>query len=228
MSPRWKKVLQDLFSNKTRTILTMLSIAVGVFAVGVVTIIGGITLPDMEADFNSASPHSGRIFTQPFDDTLLASVRSVPGVDNAEGRSTITGQLVQQNGQKVAMFVSGIPALNKMQMDTLKFSGPQINLSKKDVLLDKSTSSLGFTPGDLISIELPNGKIKTLNFKGYVHDVTGIPYGFTGQIPAYVNTETIEWLGGSNQYTLLLYSVKENKQDLTHVSNIGNGRHPCG
>ncbi len=36
LKPRWRKVLGDLWSNKTRTLLVVLSIAVGVFAVGMV------------------------------------------------------------------------------------------------------------------------------------------------------------------------------------------------
>ena len=33
-SPRWNKVLRDLWGNKVRTLLVALSIAIGVFAVG--------------------------------------------------------------------------------------------------------------------------------------------------------------------------------------------------
>ena len=36
MQPRWRKVLSDLWSNKTRTILVGLSIGIGVFALGMV------------------------------------------------------------------------------------------------------------------------------------------------------------------------------------------------
>jgi putative ABC transport system permease protein len=36
MGPRWRKVLSDIWGNKTRTILVVLSIAIGVFAVGAV------------------------------------------------------------------------------------------------------------------------------------------------------------------------------------------------
>ena len=36
LRPRWRKVLRDLWSNKTRTLLVVLSIAVGVFAIGMV------------------------------------------------------------------------------------------------------------------------------------------------------------------------------------------------
>ena len=36
MRPRWRKVLSDLIDNKARTLLVVLSIAVGVFAIGVI------------------------------------------------------------------------------------------------------------------------------------------------------------------------------------------------
>ena len=36
LSSRWHKVLNDLLSNKTRTVLIVLSIAVGLFAVGTI------------------------------------------------------------------------------------------------------------------------------------------------------------------------------------------------
>jgi putative ABC transport system permease protein len=36
--PRWKKVIRDLWMNKSRTLLVVLSIAVGVFAFGTIAI----------------------------------------------------------------------------------------------------------------------------------------------------------------------------------------------
>jgi len=36
LSPRWRKVLRDLWHNKPRTVIVVLSIAVGVFAVGMI------------------------------------------------------------------------------------------------------------------------------------------------------------------------------------------------
>ena len=37
MRPRWRKVLKDLWTNYERTALVVLSITIGVFAVGVIT-----------------------------------------------------------------------------------------------------------------------------------------------------------------------------------------------
>ena len=38
LTPRWHKVIRDLWSNKTKTILVVLAIAVGLFAFGSVFI----------------------------------------------------------------------------------------------------------------------------------------------------------------------------------------------
>jgi putative ABC transport system permease protein len=47
IAPRWRKVFQDLWSNRTRTVLVVLSIAVGVFAVGTMSGAREITLSDI-------------------------------------------------------------------------------------------------------------------------------------------------------------------------------------
>lgn len=36
LSPRWRKALRDLWLNKTRTILVILAMAIGVFGIGLV------------------------------------------------------------------------------------------------------------------------------------------------------------------------------------------------
>src|SRR5512136_1783730 len=112
MAPRWRKVLADLWGNKTRTFLTALTIAVGLFAVGFVSRMTYVMLPDMNADYQSVNPHSGIIYTSPFDETLLASMRKVPGVAMAEGRSSVQGRVATGQGdKKVQIFLIGLPPL---------------------------------------------------------------------------------------------------------------------
>ena len=47
--PRWRKILRDIWRNKRRTVLVVLSIAVGAFAVGTVAIMREIVTGDMVA-----------------------------------------------------------------------------------------------------------------------------------------------------------------------------------
>ena len=56
MAPRWRKVLADLWSNKTRSLLVVLSIAVGVLAVGTVLGIQQIVSHDMRASYLAIHP----------------------------------------------------------------------------------------------------------------------------------------------------------------------------
>jgi putative ABC transport system permease protein len=68
LSPRWRKVLRDLWSNKTPTILVVLSIAVGVFAVGMITGSRVILRHDMSAAYVASRPYNATLYTEWFDD----------------------------------------------------------------------------------------------------------------------------------------------------------------
>ena len=81
MAPRWRKVLRDLWGNKTRTILVVLSIAVGVFALGMImgtNIMLNRDLPEVYATINP--PHAV-LFSENFDENLLAVVEDIDGVE---------------------------------------------------------------------------------------------------------------------------------------------------
>jgi len=85
MSVIWNKVWYDLWRNKLRTLLVVISISVGVFAVG--TTFGMIEqmVPAMDAAHQSVRPAQATLgLNDPADlDTILA-LRRVPGVEDVE------------------------------------------------------------------------------------------------------------------------------------------------
>ncbi len=56
MRPRWRKVFSDLIDNKARTILVVFSIAVGVFAIGVIVGAYKIIEADMGVSYAANNP----------------------------------------------------------------------------------------------------------------------------------------------------------------------------
>src|ERR687893_172323 len=88
--PRWRKVLRDVWGNKTRTLLVVLSIAVGVFAVGTTAGTWVMMSRDLSADYAAINPSSAILFTAPFDDGLVDSIGTVRDVGEAEGRFDLT------------------------------------------------------------------------------------------------------------------------------------------
>ncbi len=226
MSTPWRKVLADFWANKTRTFLMILTITLGVFTIGFVGNVGAMMNRDMETDFNSSSPAHAEIYAWPLDEDWVRAVRKVPGVKNAEGRAQTSAQLIKADGEKVAIRFEAPQSFDSMQINTLKPASPLDasipSLERKEVLIDRSASQLGFQPGDILQIELVGGQKRALVFKGYVHAVTSFPYAMSGTVTAYVTRETMPWVGGSSDYSKLLVSVSENPTDAQHVTNVAH------
>jgi putative ABC transport system permease protein len=223
MTSRWKKVWADFWGNKSRTFLTILTIMVGTLAVGFNGNLGLYMNESMDSDYLSANPAEGTIYASPFEDDVVEIARTVPGVEAAEGRSTTGAYLIPPEGKPISIQFTGIEDPKDLTLNMLKprYGEPGIpSFSHKEVLMDASAASLGYNPGDTLIIELNNGKRRELTFAGYIHDVTGFPYNLATQINAYVTPDTIEWLGGSRNYSALAVSVTEKQTDQEHVTSI--------
>ena len=72
MGIRWRKVWRDLWANKTRTMLVLLSISVGVTAIGMVMGAQVIVDQSLPAAYASVNPSDGLIFCiSTFDDDMI-------------------------------------------------------------------------------------------------------------------------------------------------------------
>ncbi len=225
MSTRWKKVWADFWSNKTRTFIMVLTILVGVFAVGFNQNVGLLMNRDMDADFLSANPSESTLYLSPIDDDMVAIARNVEGVGAVEGRSDVGAQLLLSDGKKVPLEIDGLKSSDAVNVNILKPANPidktLPTLADKEILLDRTVNSFGYQTGDIVTVELGNGKIRELRVAGYIHSVTSIPYSMSGAATGFVNLDTLEWLGGSStHYSKLLISVAENPIDQQHVSNV--------
>ena len=78
ISSRWKKVWADFWGNKSRTILTIMTIAVGTFAVGFTSNLGQYMSESMESDFLSSNPSEAQVYANPLDDDSVKIAREVP------------------------------------------------------------------------------------------------------------------------------------------------------
>ena len=78
LRPRWSKVLADLWENKTRTLLVVASIAVGVFAIGAIANAYLILSEDLDASYAAVKPANIEIMSDVFDDDLIKSIETHP------------------------------------------------------------------------------------------------------------------------------------------------------
>jgi putative ABC transport system permease protein len=223
IASRWKKVLADFWGNKIRTILTIVTIAVGTFAVGFNNNMAMYMSESMDSDFLSANPSEAFVYAYPMTDDSVRAALQVPGVNAAEGRSISGSQIVRPGGDKVSIQFTAVKNPDSLTVNILKPAAGQDSiptLVDRSVLIDSSATPLGYRPGDTIAIELDDGTIRELRLAGYLHDATGYPYNLGQPVDAFVNPDTMEWLGGPADFDALAISVAERPTDAKHVTEV--------
>ena len=108
LRPRWYKVIHDLFGNKTRTLLIVLSMAVGLFAIGIILSARSILSEGLRRSFAAINPSSGTVRTiEPFDEEFHQSVRAMPEVQEADARRNISARVEVASGEwkNISLFV---------------------------------------------------------------------------------------------------------------------------
>src|SRR3990172_3074375 len=117
---RWYKVLNDLAGNKTRTLLIVLSMAVGLFAVGVILSARSILSRGLAESFAAINPSSGVVRTgETFDEQFLASVRSMRDVQSADARRNLAAriEIAPDEWKNISIFV--VPDYNEIQVNKI-------------------------------------------------------------------------------------------------------------
>ena len=219
IKPRWKKILADLWSNKTRTVLVVLSIAIGVFAIGMVAQSYLLLDEATNSGYQVVNPTSAFIMTSDFNEAMVDSVRAMPAVAQAEGRRV---RLVRANLRD---------RWYTTQLSAWDYEGGQINLlgvmagkpvpGDREVLIDETALALTeFAIGDEVTVEMSNGRRYTMTIVGSVRDQNAEPSINSGGINLYTTLDTFEWLGETADYNRLLYVAAVNKTDPDHIKAL--------
>ena len=81
----WHKIWFDLWHNKGRTGLAVLSVTAGVFAIGAIFGMSDQLLSGMDSAHQASSPsHFSMYLDTPIDRDLAASLKNIEGVDDIE------------------------------------------------------------------------------------------------------------------------------------------------
>lgn len=92
--PRWQKVLADLWINKTRSLLIVASIAVGLLAVGVITTLFFDLNNDMSKGFAQTNPANVMFKTSLFNEDMVKHIARMDGVNAVDGARDVSMQVL--------------------------------------------------------------------------------------------------------------------------------------
>lgn len=242
LDPRWRKVLRDLSANRTRTILVIISIAVGIFAVGTVQHLRSSILEKMQVAYNESRAAHATLFANDLDEETIEVVRRMPEVAAAEGRTGLSIEVEVAPGQWEAISITPIYDFVENSVNLLRpayavaghptFGAERTRWPEKDeiVLERASLDASNALPanvqvGDVLQLKDDDGKIRAVTVTGAVYDPNGFPAAFTGSATGYVTFETFERLGGERTYNQLLIRVRGTPEQLrneAYITEIAN------
>ena len=196
MSVIWTKVWYDLWNNKLRTLLAIISIASGVFAVGTIFGMSDQLFAGMDSAHQSVTPsHISIYLDQPVDRDTILNLRKVPGVEDVEPSNEITARYKTSPSDKWHVgLVDMRDNYNDMKYDVVQLREGTWP-SRAGVDIERLSSQFyGLNIGDQVIFEI-NKAERALPIVGKIRHPFVPPPQFGGQAVFFVDAQGIERFG---------------------------------
>ncbi|HET6350604.1 MAG TPA: ABC transporter permease [Coriobacteriia bacterium] len=220
--PRWNKVVRDLFAHKMRTVLVVLSIAVGIFAVAVMMGGRGVLIRALDTTFPATRPADVSYFTSPFDDAFISELEARPDVSAAQGRASHNMSYRIEGGPWRNITIQSFQDFDRVKVS--KLDDPDVGRWPKRGELFIETGSLdysGLKRGDTIEIDTGGPKTQMLTVAGSVHDLNAALPIMNGKSVGFVSWDTLPDLDQPNSYNELEVVSSTRLRTLDEASAFG-------
>lgn len=218
---RWRKVFLDLVSNKARTLLVVMAITVGVFAVGFVVGAQSILLRELDRGYQASEVASAVLYTDPFSADLVQSISRMPEVAAAEGRRTVRLRVQLADNQEQTLLLVAVSDFEQMALDKVFPVSGAWPPPDDTVLIERL--ALPFIEADVgepITVSLDDGRSQTLTVSGTVHNPNIPSAEIVNFAMGFVTVNTLESLGLDRSFTELRYRAADRTTDLAHIHAV--------
>lgn len=223
--PRWAKVFSDLAGNVVRSALVIASIAVGLFAVGMIATLHGILTSDMVTGYRKVNPANVNVTVSDFDRKQIDSIRNISGVAEAEAVRTFSLRMRSGTNEWMRISIKSIPDIEETKINRVTVLSGQWPPSDREIFFDlHKLNDAHIREGDTIEVMLADGTMKRLKYVGTVRDQTigagGAGGYFTANLQGYINFSTLEWLDQPELVNQIYATVEGDPDNLAHIETI--------
>jgi putative ABC transport system permease protein len=193
----WHKIWFDIWHNKTRTLLAVLSIAAGVFAVGSIFGMSEMLLTNMDRSHHAVlATHINAALDRPVDRETLLSLREVPGVENVEPYNSVNilYKLHPEDEWRQGV-IQMRDNYEQQKYELLQLRGGHWPNSKNEIAVERMGAQfLKIGIGDSVIFKI-NEKERALPITGFIRHPFVPPPQFMDLAFFFMNGEGMERLG---------------------------------
>jgi len=223
MSVIWHKVWRDLAHNKARTLLVVLSTAVGVFALGLVFGLSSVLRAQILSSHRAAVPAHITFWGGPFSPGTVEAIGREPGVGAAEGETAasfhwkLEGEEEWRDGDLVARADYDAQRMNRLRLLGGRWPDDQVNRlpSERALSVERLSSRyFGVSTGTTILIEFGERE-RRVPVEGIVSAPVVLAPEWGGDAMFFATPETAAWASGDGpgesftQLNVILESYSE-------------------
>jgi putative ABC transport system permease protein len=225
---RWVKIFKDIWDHKSRSLLVILSIAVGVAAVGMINNAKHMIESDLFGPYLAGNPALVQIYVSPFDESLSKAVANMREVETVQARRTTAATIFDEHGVARDISLMAVPNFNDIQINHLPVDAGSGVPGVREILLERqSAKGLGVGVGDKVTVEIDNQRRYELTVSGILHDIYIRPYNLGNQANGYVSMPTLTWLGLRpyyNRIDLVTTTDQSNREHVLEVAALARDR----
>jgi putative ABC transport system permease protein len=225
MSTAWKKAWRDLMGNKVRTTLVVLSIAVGVFALGLVFNMRDAMHAWMLEDYRSANASHLLVRMAPFDHDLVKLFQREYAGAAIESQVSLSAQwrMADETLWRDATLVAK-PDYTTQRLDRIELQSGEWPTRRTLAVEQRTAQRFGLGLGTTLIVKVDESE-RILPITGVVRRYNCVPPEFGGPLLLYVTPKTAAWLTGQEGLTHLAIRLQSpSNQDMSDAVDWFLGR----
>jgi len=218
MRPRWRKVLADLRSARSRFLMMGVALTASVTVVAAIFTAYAILQREVPRNYIDTNPASAQLHTEGVDTALVQQVRKLPNVADAQASATLSARIEVAPDQWMSLQLFVIPDFRQLRINAFRSESGAWPPPSGSMLVERSAMPLtGAAVGDSISVQTELGGKRKLVISGVVHDAGLAPAWQEQTVYGYVTPETLTALGESGALDLLKIVVSTGPDDARQI-----------
>ena len=224
MSAYSRKVIGDFWQERTRTILVVTAIAIGIAAFSAVMSAFAILTRELDRGYLATNPASATLLVDRVDDELLSAIVTTSGVGDAEARRTVSGRIKAGPVEWRNLMLFVVKDYGNIRISKLEPQQGAWPPSTGEILIERDAIQVARARiGDTVIVRTASGKEQSLRFTGSVHDVGRAQARMENIVYGYINLDTLALLGEAAYLDQVNILVASNRLDEKHIAAVAAG-----
>ena len=221
MTTPWQKAIRDFWSERARTALVVLAIALGISAFDSVLSSYAILTRELDRGYLDTNPASAVLRVDRLDDELVSAVLQNTEVSDAEARRTVGGQIKAGPIQWRNLVLFVVKDYGDIRVSKLESEAGAWPPATGEILIERDALQVAKAKiGDTVTIKTAKGAQRQLVVSGTVHDVGQAQARMENIVYGYINLATLVQLGEDPYLDQLNILVRDRKFDKAHIEKV--------